>query len=146
MFKLSLRALTISLFIISYQTIAQEIIQTPYELSGKIHSATYKEGMDFYNRLDEKFKTVKVLKAGPTDQGIPLHLAVYNSDQEFDLTILKSSTKIKVLILNAIHPGEPAGVDASMMLLKDIASGDVFKSIHNDSFWQLYLFIILVEH
>jgi len=132
MFKLSQRALTISLFIISYQTLAQEIIQTPYELSGKIHSATYKEGMDFYNRLDEKFETVKVLKAGPTDQGIPLHLAVYNSDQEFDLTILKSSTKIKVLIMNAIHPGEPAGVDASMMLLKDIASGDVFKSIHND--------------
>ena len=31
--------------------------------------------------------------------------------------------KVVVLVNNGIHPGEPDGIDASMMLLRDLAQG-----------------------
>jgi len=121
----------ILIFFISFQSFPQDIIYTPYELSGKKNTATYEQGIDFYNKLDEKYNTIKTIEAGQTDQGIPLHLVIYNSDKEFDIELLNSSNKIKILVMNAIHPGEPAGVDASMMLLRDIAAKKQLEEISN---------------
>lgn len=58
---------------------------------------------------------------GPTDAGFPLHLVVVSNDADFDMASLRRKNKRIILINNGIHPGEPDGIDASMLLVRDIA-------------------------
>lgn len=100
---------------------------TKFEISDKKETVTYEEGIAFYQKLADQFPEVSISEMGLTDAGKPLHMVVYSANEEFDFDKLKSQKKPVFLINNAIHPGEPDGVDASMMLLRDIVTGKVLK-------------------
>lgn len=55
-----------------------------------------------------------------TDAGYPLHLVMVSDDGKFDPLQWHKQNKAVILINNGIHPGEPDGIDASMMLVRDI--------------------------
>ncbi len=55
-----------------------------------------------------------------SDAGYPYHLVLYSADGQNDPAIWHQQHKVVILINNGIHPGEPDGVDASMMLLRDL--------------------------
>lgn len=57
---------------------------------------------------------------GPSDAGFPLHLILVSSDKDFDIKSIKAKKKAIIFINNGIHPGEPDGIDASMLLVRDI--------------------------
>lgn len=57
---------------------------------------------------------------GITDAGKPLTLIVLSKDRVFDPALIKKQNKRVLLINNGIHPGEPEGIDASMMLSRDL--------------------------
>lgn len=59
---------------------------------------------------------------GPTDAGFPLHLVVVSNDGDFNMASLRRKNKRILLINNGIHPGEPDGIDACMLLVRDIAT------------------------
>lgn len=99
---------------------AQNRFPTAFENSGGQATATYAEGLDWYRRLDAAFPSVKMLTKGPTDSGEPLHLVLFSPSQSFDLAKLKARGKSILLINNGIHAGEPDGIDASMLLLRDL--------------------------
>ena len=106
------------LFSISFFAFAQ---QTPFELSQKKATATYQEAIDFYSTLAKNYpKQAKLLSYGSTDFGKPLHVLVLSSNGVFDPLALKKSDKRVLLINNGIHPGEPEGIDASMLLARDL--------------------------
>ncbi len=67
-------------------------------------------------------KEVHVQNIGATDSGRPLHLVTYNPDGDFNFKKLQENKAI-VLINNGIHPGESDGIDATMMLFRDLANG-----------------------
>lgn len=94
---------------------------TPFEKSDN-YTATYTEAIDFYNQLDAANSMVNVSAFGMTDSGFPLTEVVISKSQEFDPAILRAQGKSIIFINNAIHPGEPCGVDASMMLARDLIS------------------------
>jgi hypothetical protein len=96
---------------------------TPFEKGNRNQTATYQEAIDFYIALDLQFETVKMREMGVTDSGEPLHLLIFNSDKDFDLK--KKQNKATLLINNNIHPGEPDGVDATMMLIRDLVTGKI---------------------
>jgi len=98
----------------------QTDIKTPHEKNPNV-TATYYEAIDFYKKLASAYAEIKVLKYGKTDIGKPLHLVILSNDTDFDAASLRKKNKRIVLINNGIHPGEPCGVDASMMLLRDYA-------------------------
>lgn len=58
-----------------------------------------------------------------------LPLLVLSKQKQFYATQLTGNTKPVVFIQNAIHPGECAGKDASLMLLRDIAVRGMFPEI-----------------
>lgn len=91
---------------------------TPYEKGNKNQTTTYQKAIDFYDALDKQFETIKMAEMGQTDSGEPLHIILFNPDKNFDLN--KRNSKAILLINNNIHPGEPDGVDASMMLFRDL--------------------------
>jgi len=105
-----------------FQAYTQEKFITPFEESDGYQTATYSECIDYYFRLSKKYTTIHIQKIGITDSGYPLHIVMFNANMNFDYT---NTSSLKVLVMNAIHPGEPAGVDASMMLVRDLAMGKI---------------------
>ncbi|ATP58438.1 hypothetical protein CPT03_19210 [Pedobacter ginsengisoli] len=98
---------------------------TPYELSGKKETATYYQAIKHYEQLDKTYEQAKLLSYGNTDFGKPLHLLVLSKDKIFDPVAIRKSNNRILLINNGIHPGEPEGIDASMMLARDLLKGDL---------------------
>ncbi len=93
---------------------------TPFEKKEN-YSASYEEVIDYYQRLAEAYPgRLQLMENGPTDIGLPLHTLILSVDGIFDPDILKRQEKLIVFVNNAIHPGEPCGVDASMMLVRDL--------------------------
>ncbi len=82
-------------------------------------TAEYHEVIAFYNSLAAKYDQLQVQPFGMTDSGFPLHVAVLSADEDFSPESIRKKNKRILLINNAIHPGEPCGVEASMLLLRD---------------------------
>ena len=100
-------------------------LTTPFERSKGMRTATYEECIAFYKRLAAAHSNIMVGDVGITDIGYPAHAIYYTNDGKFTKDDWKKSNKIVMLINNDIHPGEPDGVDASMMLLRDAATGRI---------------------
>ena len=58
---------------------------------------------------------------GHTDSGEPLHLVTFNPNRTFETEFSDERKQNILLINNGIHPGESDGIDASMMLVRDLA-------------------------
>ncbi len=93
---------------------------TPFELSAGKETATYFEAIEWYKKLDKLSEILSVKTMGATDAGYPLHLVMISADKKFDPVKWHQQGKVVLLINNGIHPGEPDGIDASMMLARDI--------------------------
>ena len=93
--------------------------QTAFEVNDN-YSASYQEGIDYYNILANDFDEIQMNAFGMTDSGKPLHEVIISADKNFDPVSLKFQGKTILYINNAIHPGEPCGVDASMMFARDL--------------------------
>ncbi len=98
---------------------------TPFERSNGMETATYAEAMDFYKRLYTTYHSTLIGDAGITDIGLPLRAVYYTRDGKYIREDWKQSNRIIILINNDIHPGEPDGVDACMMLIRDAVMGKI---------------------
>lgn len=92
---------------------------TKFEKSKGTETTTYLETIAYFKELDNAYPEISMLEIGETDSGNPLNLVVFNSYKEFDFNKINKSKNV-ILINNAIHPGESDGVDASMLLLRNI--------------------------
>ena len=99
--------------------------QSPFEKSGGKASATYFEAINWYKQLSKQSAIVKVTTAGSTDAGYPLNLVLLSKDKNFNLKQWHLKHKVVILINNGIHPGEPDGIDASMLLVRDIINKNI---------------------
>jgi len=111
------------LYIASISTYAQKL--TLFEKTNGAQTDSYDEIINFYSGLAESSEMVKLMERGNTDSGKPLHLVIFDQKMEFDPSKWKGADKKVILINNGIHPGEPAGIDASMILLRDLAEGKI---------------------
>lgn len=92
---------------------------SPFEKNNK-QSTSYQELLDYYALLDQKYDQMRVINYGSTDIGKPLQLVVLSKDKVFDPAIIRKQNRRILLINNGIHPGEPEGIDASMMLVRNL--------------------------
>ena len=102
---------------IGFRLVNAQII--PFEKNREL-TATYQEMIGFYQLLDKKYDQMRIFDFGQTDIGKPLNLIVLSGDKIFDPVEIRKQNKRVLLINNGIHPGEPEGVDASMMLVRDL--------------------------
>lgn len=108
-----------------YRLIKTYDLETRFEKSNGEETSTYDEVIQFYEDLSSKYNTVSLQEFGSTDSGMPLHLVVFNPDREFDWEYLREEEKTVVLINNGIHPGESDGIDATMMMLRNMAQDSI---------------------
>lgn len=95
---------------------------SPFEKSEGKETATYSEAISWYKHLDKSSVKVNMREMGMTDAGYPLHLVMVSSDGKFDPAAWHQQKKVVIMINNGIHPGEPDGIDASMMMVRDIVN------------------------
>ncbi|OSZ77288.1 hypothetical protein CAP36_12835 [Chitinophagaceae bacterium IBVUCB2] len=110
------------LLLIATQFLFSQNISTKFEQSKGTQTPTYFEIIDWWKKLDAQSGKVKMLTMGMTDAGYPLHLVVVSNNGDYIFDKIRKSNKRIILINNGIHPGEPDGVDASMLLVRDIVS------------------------
>ncbi|HCO20607.1 MAG TPA: hypothetical protein DIT47_05920 [Flavobacteriaceae bacterium] len=102
-----------------FQTIfsfAQDF-KTPYEKGNGNQTTTYEEMVKFYDDLDKNFESISVVEKGKDDNGEPIKVVIFDHSK-------KQNTSV-ILINNGIHPGESDGIDATMMLIRDLALGKI---------------------
>ncbi len=93
--------------------------KTPFE-KDQNYTADHSEIIEFYERLAQESDRVELKVVGQTDVGRNLHLVILSSQNRF--LAEQNRDRAVFMINNAIHPGEPCGVDASMMLARDLVS------------------------
>ncbi len=113
---------TLLLLLIAAQLSFSQNITTKFEQSKGTQTPTYFEIIDWWKKLDAQSGKVKMLTMGITDAGYPLHLVVVSNNGDYIFDNIRKSNKRIILINNGIHPGEPDGVDASMLLVRDIVT------------------------
>jgi len=100
---------------------AQNNQLTPFEKGNKNQSTTYQECVSFYQVLDSNSDKIEMKTMGLTDSGKPLHIVVFSENKDFTF----NQNKAVILVNNGIHPGEPDGIDATMMLMRDLANAKI---------------------
>ncbi|MFN5845824.1 MAG: M14 family zinc carboxypeptidase, partial [Flavobacteriia bacterium] len=82
-------------------------------------SPTYPELIAYYRKLDKEHKEIELYAMGPSDYGLPIYVCVINGAQDSLLTFSKAKQNTTILINNAIHAGEPDGVNACLIWLDE---------------------------
>lgn len=98
---------------------------TIFETSNGTETATYEQTIAFYTELAKMYTEVTLEAIGETDSGQPLHIVTLNPEKEFDFESIRSQDKRILLINNGIHPGESDGIDATMLLFRDLVQGKI---------------------
>jgi hypothetical protein len=101
-------------------TVFSQNITTVFEKSNGTKTPAYHEIVEWWRKLDAQSGKVKMLTMGMTDAGFPLHLAVLANNGDHNFENIRKNNKRVILVNNGIHPGEPDGIDASMILARDI--------------------------
>jgi len=82
---------------------------------------TWQECISRFQKIDDNSKIAKLIEMGTTDIGKPLHVLIINKDKEFSPEKFNKNKSV-LFINNAIHPGEPDGVDASLIFAAEITN------------------------
>ena len=97
---------------------------TTFETSKGTQTGTYHEVIDFWEALAKAYPEINIQTVGETDSGYPLHLVTLNPNGGFNFGNIRKNKRI-LLINNGIHPGESDGIDATMLLFRDIVQGKI---------------------
>jgi hypothetical protein len=118
-----MRFLKLLIVLLSISSFSQNkpLHPTPFEKGNGNQSTTYQECIQYYQDLDATYPTIQMVEKGKTDSGKPLHIVIFSENKNFDV----NQNKAIVLVNNGIHPGEPDGIDASMMLMRDLATAKI---------------------
>lgn len=118
-----MRKITVLVLLLLCIQVQSQVLPTPFENSAGRQTATYEECIRFYKQLNSYSSRVSIKEMGSSDAGYPYHLVLFSNDGVADAAAWHKKGKVVILINNGIHPGEPDGVDASMLLLRNLATG-----------------------
>jgi len=110
-----------------YKTQAQNELLTDFERDSN-RSASYEDCIDYFQKLDQRFKELNLISIGASDVGDSLKLVIIDKNGFTDPTLIRKAGRALLLINNGIHPGEPEGIDACMMLARDVL---LKRTLHN---------------
>lgn len=75
-------------------------------------------------------KELELYEMGPSDYGLPIYVFIVNGAGDSLATFDKARKSTTILVNNAIHPGEPDGVNAMLLWTKEwIAKGKKTKNL-----------------
>ena len=113
----------LSILFILISAFAQSQMLTPYEKGNGNQTTTFDEMRKFYQELSKQYPSISYETKGEDDNGAPIDVVIFNpSGKSFEEA---RKGKSVLFVNNGIHPGEPDGIDATMMLMRDLATGKI---------------------
>ena len=109
--------LLLLLLVGSLSTMVQGQIKHVYDQN---QTWTYSEVMTHYRALAGDSEWAQLKSLGRSDAGLPIYIFVIDKSGEFNAEEAHANGKAIVFINNAIHPGEPCGVDASLKYAEEL--------------------------
>lgn len=104
----------------SQQVLPKSMLKIPFDTDPN-QTLTYEQILDVYGKLAMAYPNKVSFQAqGMTDIGEPMHVCVVSSDGVFEPEAIRRSGRKVLFINNGIHPGEPDGIDATFLLLRDL--------------------------
>lgn len=82
-----------------------------------------------YQALDERHRGAQLLEVGADDDGSPIHLFVISDGSGFTPDSIRAAGKSILWVTNGIHPGEPDGIDAGLMLAQALLESDQYMGL-----------------
>lgn len=116
---------------------ADELPKTPAELADFNATPTHAETLEYLEMLAGASPWIELTGFGTSPEGRSMPLVIVSSDGHFTPEAARASGKPIVLVQNGIHSGEIDGKDASLMLLREVASGGM-----RETFEHLILLVI----
>ena len=83
-------------------------------------SPSYDELIGYLKRTAESHDFIELYNMGKSDHGPPIYLCVVNGAQDSLQTFKKARKETTILFNNAIHPGEPDGINACLIWLEEL--------------------------
>lgn len=97
--------------------------QSVFTMHQQNKTPTYSRVIAEYKKLAEHSPHAILRKYGLTDSGEPLHAFIISSSGVFDPAAIHQDGKTVFMINNGIHPGEAAGINASLILSHNLLKG-----------------------
>ena len=113
----------LSILFILISTFAHSQIKTPFEKGNGNQTTTFEEMRKFYQDLSKQYPSISYETKGEDDNGAPIDVVIFNPTKQSFEDARKG--KSVLFVNNGIHPGEPDGIDATMMLVRDLATGKI---------------------
>jgi hypothetical protein len=80
-------------------------------------SPSYTELIAYFQKLDQQHTEIELYAMGNSDYGLPIYVCIVNGAQDSLKTFEKARKETTILINNAIHAGEPDGINACLIWL-----------------------------
>ena len=96
-------------------------LETVFEKSNYSKTASYEETIELCKKLAYTRKEINYINIGTTLQNREIPFLILDKDGLKSPKKIKDKGRLIVMINACIHPGEPNGKDAGLMLLRDIA-------------------------
>lgn len=94
----------------------------PFTLFGQWNqntTPTYPELIEIYQQWDAAHEEIEFYAMGNSDTEYPLYVCIINGAKDSVATFQKAKSSTTILINNAIHPGEPDGVNACLLWVEE---------------------------
>ena len=118
-------------------------LRTPAEASGFEITPSYEETMAWLRNLAAESPTIEMVSIGKSWEGREIWMVVASTDGARTPAQLHTGHKPVLLAQAGIHSGEIDGKDAGLMLLRDLATGDLSDLLQKVGF--LFIPILNVD-
>ncbi len=119
-------------------------LETHYEKSGFRETPRHDKTIRYCKQLSQASSWIHYTSIGTSPQGREIPLLIVDKQGRFDPAAVHQSRNAVVLIQACIHPGEPDGKDAGLMLVRDMAVTRQLESLL-DNVTILFLPILNVD-
>lgn len=89
----------------------------------------WEQVIERYAELDRTRSGAALVEIGTDDDGSPIHLFVLADGTSPSPDSIRAAGKNILWITNGIHPGEPDGIDASLLLARALLDGDQLMAL-----------------
>ncbi|HOY29490.1 MAG TPA: M14 family zinc carboxypeptidase [Flavobacteriales bacterium] len=90
---------------------------------------TWEHVIERYAEFDRTRSGTTLVEIGQDDDGSPIHLFVLSDGSGSTPDSIRASGKNILWITNGIHPGEPDGIDASLLLAQALLDSDQYMGL-----------------
>lgn len=91
------------------------------------YTPTYMELIEMYKKLEASGPYGRLISYGTSDNGSPMYLFVMTKDQVFNPESQREKGHLIYFINNGIHPGEPDGINASLLFARELLKDNAKK-------------------